>query len=274
MRRLGPVVVRGGPPAGPVDELVAHDEVPAPHVRLKRAGRGRGDDALDAQLLERPEVRAVGDLVRRVLVACDRAAGGTRRARPLDLADDERRRRLAVRRVDLDLFDVVEERVEPRAPEYADRRATPPCVSSSTRRRSSSATTSTPSYRGLDFDSELLRSGVSWLSNPWTSRSSTRSPSIPTLDSFFDSGGGGLRAGARGYRSSRSPSPFSTMPTGWNTRLSGPPQCSQVRSGSSEKLWTTSTCRPQDMHAYSYVGIAGYGSGSSRRDAADRRGAR
>ena len=39
-----------------------------------------------------------------------------------DLADHDRRRRLAVRRVDLDLVDDVEERVEPRAAEDADLR--------------------------------------------------------------------------------------------------------------------------------------------------------
>jgi hypothetical protein len=40
-----------------------------------------------------------------------------------------------------------------------------------------------------------------------------------------------------------------------NTLRSGPPQAGHSVRGSSRKDWTTSTCSPQDVHAYSYVGI-------------------
>ena len=81
----------------------------------KRARRAGADDAARAQLAHRPCIRAVWDLVRRQLVhttmpweKCD--------ALPGNLADHDRRRRLPVGRLDLDLLRVVEQRVEARPP--------------------------------------------------------------------------------------------------------------------------------------------------------------
>src|SRR6266550_5642699 len=121
VRRLGPVVERVRPAGRAVDELVADDELAELQVGLERAGGVRADDPPYAQLAHRPNVGAVRDPVRRQLVLapvprqeCDAGAA--------DLADHERRRRLAVRRVELDLLDLVQERVEARAAEDPDRR--------------------------------------------------------------------------------------------------------------------------------------------------------
>jgi hypothetical protein len=46
-----------------------------------------------------------------------------------------------------------------------------------------------------------------------------------------------------------------TIPAGWKTLRSAPPQAPQVVSGSSVIRWKTSMCCPQDVHSYSYVGI-------------------
>ena len=119
--RLGAVVERVGPATGQIDELVAHDELAEREVRPERSRGGRAEDPPDAELAHRPDVRAVRDRVRRELVpaAVPRAE---RDVPACDLADDERRRRLPVRRVDLELLDPVEERVEARAAEDADLR--------------------------------------------------------------------------------------------------------------------------------------------------------
>jgi hypothetical protein len=47
------------------------------------------------------------------------------------------------------------------------------------------------------------------------------------------------------------PLPLNTMPTGWRTRRSSPPQPSWMESGGSEKLCRTSMCSWQPRHAYS-----------------------
>ncbi len=44
------------------------------------------------------------------------------------------------------------------------------------------------------------------------------------------------------------PLPLKTMPTGWMTLRSAPPQRSQVLSGASEKLWRFSITSSQAMH--------------------------
>ena len=115
------LVERVRPARRPVDELVADDELAEPEIGLQRT-RGAGpDDPPHAHLAHRPDVRAVGDLRRRQLVA-SAVPRQERDPAAADLADRERRRRLAERRVDLDLLDVLEERVEARASEDSDLR--------------------------------------------------------------------------------------------------------------------------------------------------------
>ena len=116
------VVERVGAAARPVDELVAHDEVARLDVRLERAGRARRDDGLHAERAHRPDIGPVVDPVRRDRVAPtvarqegDPAAG--------DVGQEERVRRRAVGRIDLDLAHVLEQRVEARAAEHADLRS-------------------------------------------------------------------------------------------------------------------------------------------------------
>src|SRR5438093_32086 len=60
-----PVVEGVPPPPGPVDELVADDEVPRGHVRLERTAGAGAHDPRDAELLEGPEVGPVVDGVGR-----------------------------------------------------------------------------------------------------------------------------------------------------------------------------------------------------------------
>ena len=50
------------------------------------------------------------------------------------------------------------------------------------------------------------------------------------------------------------PLPLNTMPTGWMTLRSAPPQRSQVLNGGSEKLWRFSMTSSQAVHLYVYVG--------------------
>src|SRR6266704_205090 len=69
VRRLGAVVERVGPAPGPVDHLVADDEVARGGLGLQGAGRARPDDPGHAELLHGPQVGAVVDPVRRELVA-------------------------------------------------------------------------------------------------------------------------------------------------------------------------------------------------------------
>ncbi len=105
VRRLGPVVEGVRPPARPVDELVADDELAELELGLERARGVRPDDPPDAELLHRPDIRAVGNRVRRELVV-QPVAREKSDALPADLADRERRRRLPVRRLDRHLLDV------------------------------------------------------------------------------------------------------------------------------------------------------------------------
>src|ERR1041385_4004684 len=117
--RLGAVVKRVRPSGRAVDELVADDELAQPQLRLQRPRRVRADDPPHAELLHRPDVRAVRDLVRRQLVLWP-VARQERDPLAADLADHERPGRLPVRGVELDLLDVLEERVEAGAPEDPD----------------------------------------------------------------------------------------------------------------------------------------------------------
>ena len=84
--RLGAVVERVLAPARPVDELVADDELAQLELGLERAGRVRADDPADAELLHRPDVRAVRDRVRRQLVL-EPVPGQEGDATAADLAD-------------------------------------------------------------------------------------------------------------------------------------------------------------------------------------------
>ena len=119
------VVERVGPAARPVDELVADHEVAGLDRELERARGARRDDRLDPERAHRPDVGAVVDLVRRDRVAP--AVARQERDRPAgDLGEEERIRRRAVRRVDLDLAHVVEERVEARTSEDPDLRRVQP----------------------------------------------------------------------------------------------------------------------------------------------------
>ena len=119
VRRLRAVVERVRAAARAVDELVADDELAQLELGLERARGVRADDPADAELPHRPDVRPVRDRVRRQLVLAA-VAREERDALAADLADRERRRRLPVRRLDLDLLDVLEERVEAGAAEDAD----------------------------------------------------------------------------------------------------------------------------------------------------------
>src|SRR5439155_18346428 len=105
--RLGAFVERVLPPPRPVDELVADDELAERELGLQRARRVGADDSADAEFLHRPDIRAVVDLRRRQLVraAVAREEGDALAA---NVADRDRRRWLAVRRVEGDLLDVLE----------------------------------------------------------------------------------------------------------------------------------------------------------------------
>src|SRR5213076_3401205 len=97
-----------------VDELVADHELAELELTSERTRGAGADQALHPELFHRPDVGAVGDLRGRqlVLTPVARKEGDALAA---DLPDHEGRRRLAVGRIELDLVDVLEERVEPRA---------------------------------------------------------------------------------------------------------------------------------------------------------------
>ena len=61
---LAAVVERVVATAGPVDELVADDELPALEIGLQGARGAGADDAPHAELPHGPEVRPVGHAVR------------------------------------------------------------------------------------------------------------------------------------------------------------------------------------------------------------------
>ena len=104
----GPVVERVGPTVRPVDELVAQDEVAGLDVALERTGGTRRDHRLHAEGAHRPDVGPVVDPVGRDRVTP--AVTGEERDLPVgDGGEEERVGRGAVRGVDLDLPDVVEQ---------------------------------------------------------------------------------------------------------------------------------------------------------------------
>jgi hypothetical protein len=88
-------------------------------VGPERSDSARPEDALHARFLHRPQVRSVVDAVRRELVLAA-VPRDERYGPPRHITDQERRRRGAVRRLDLDLSNVIEERVEAGSPEDAD----------------------------------------------------------------------------------------------------------------------------------------------------------
>ena len=114
-----PVVERAGSSLRPIDELIADHELAGLHAGLERADRARPEDPLHPELLHRPEVGPVVDHVRGELVL-HAVAGKEGHPSPLHRPDGDRPGRLAVRRVDLEVLDVVEERIEPRATEDSD----------------------------------------------------------------------------------------------------------------------------------------------------------
>ena len=108
-----------GPAPGAVDELVDHHEVARMDVGLQRADRAGRQQGADTQLLHRPDVGPVGDGVGcQLVVAAVAGQEGDPPAR--HRPDRDRRRRGAVRGVELDRLDVVEEGVEARAAEHPD----------------------------------------------------------------------------------------------------------------------------------------------------------
>ena len=116
---LGPVEERVGSARRAVDELIDDDELTGMDVRLQRARRARRDDRAHTELVHRPDVGPVGDAVRRELVPAS-VAREERDPAIADGADRDRSGRRAVRGVERDRLDVVEEGVEARAAEDAD----------------------------------------------------------------------------------------------------------------------------------------------------------
>src|SRR5206468_9883559 len=99
--RLRAVVERVRPACRTVDELVADHERAGREIGSEPSGGARADDAPDAELPHRPQVRAVGDAVWRQLVL----GPVTRQERdplPTHFADGERRGGIAVRSLDPD----------------------------------------------------------------------------------------------------------------------------------------------------------------------------
>jgi A/G-specific adenine glycosylase len=76
---------------------------------MERAAHDRRDDPPHAELLQRPDVRAARDLWRRDL-SVHASPREERDGRPADVADRDRRRGPAVRRLHLDLFRIVQRR--------------------------------------------------------------------------------------------------------------------------------------------------------------------
>ena len=72
-----------------VDELVGDDERAGPEVRSQPADRARGQHLADAERAQRPEVGAVGDLVRRESVVAT-VPGQEGHPAVADRADDDR----------------------------------------------------------------------------------------------------------------------------------------------------------------------------------------
>ena len=108
-RRPRPVEERVRASPGAVDELVAHDERAELEVEAKRAADDRRDNPADADLLQRPDVGPVGDLVGWDLLLGP-APRQERHLLASDLGDSYRRRRIAVRGLQLDAVGLVEGR--------------------------------------------------------------------------------------------------------------------------------------------------------------------
>lgn len=107
------------PTRGAVDELIEDHEITGMDVGAKGARRAGRHDAFDAGLTHRPEVGPeVDDVGRELVVAA--VTGKERDRAAADVADGEGRAGRTVGGVDNDLFDVVEEVVDPRTSEDPD----------------------------------------------------------------------------------------------------------------------------------------------------------
>ena len=113
VRGLRPVVERVRPGLREVDRLVADDERPRRDLLPKRSRGARPEHPGDAEVLQRPHVRPVGDHVRREPMV--RAVTGEERDLPVaDRADRERARRAPrTASPSRSVVGVLQERVEP-----------------------------------------------------------------------------------------------------------------------------------------------------------------
>src|SRR5207245_7901606 len=109
--RLRPVLECIPPPVRKVDELVAEDEVAGLRFRFQRPDRRRADDTGHGELLKRPEVCAIGDHVRGILVV-DSVSGQERDTLSCYRGDCHGRARKTVRRLYRDSLRPFEESVE------------------------------------------------------------------------------------------------------------------------------------------------------------------
>jgi hypothetical protein len=107
------------PPAGPVDELVGHDDVAGRDAGQQPADGAGREHLTHAERPEGPHVGAVVDAVRRVRVALP-VPRQERHPLLADLADRHVRRRGAVRRLHRHVGRVVEELVEAAAADDRD----------------------------------------------------------------------------------------------------------------------------------------------------------
>src|SRR5690606_39558658 len=103
-----------------IDELLGHRELARAEILGDRADDVHADEPPDPMLIERPDVRAIVELVR-----CERAllavAGDARNTAPGDLGCQQRARRRAVRRMRVRARDDVEaERKESAADDEAE----------------------------------------------------------------------------------------------------------------------------------------------------------
>jgi hypothetical protein len=95
-------------PLGEIDELVRHDEVTRLDLLLHRADRADAHEVRRPRLLQRADVRAVVDLMRRDPVAAAVARQEEERRPARERALHEHVARAPERRVDLDLRHVAE----------------------------------------------------------------------------------------------------------------------------------------------------------------------
>src|SRR5262249_48715338 len=102
-----------------VDELVAYDERPELELGLERPRGTRADDPPHADLVHRPDVRAVRDRCRRQFMAAA-VPWQERDTAAAPVPHHARRGRRAVGRPELHLVEDLDEGVEARAAEHTD----------------------------------------------------------------------------------------------------------------------------------------------------------